>query len=219
MRLAYCPVRESSVILFSRKENAVTTHAKAVSDWIATLPPRSFFATTDAPGPARAVETALSRLATPDGPIQRVRQGLYWKQPPATPFGRSRPDPTDAAFAAAGAGSGLSGPSAANALGLSTQVPRQPVVAVVGRPPKGLRNVRFVNRSNPHRITLNHLEIAFLEVLADFDNVSEIDWPTAVTCLRRIASSSDVDLQHVGIVAKHERRKGITDRLASLVSA
>ena len=106
---SHCFVRESSVTLFSRKESAMTTHAKAVSDWIAALPPRSFFATTDAPGPARAVETALSRLATPDGPIQRVRQGLYWKQPPATPFGRPRPDPTDAAFAAAGAGSGQIG--------------------------------------------------------------------------------------------------------------
>lgn len=195
------------------------TYAKAVSDWIATLPSRSFFATSDAPGPARAVETALSRLATPDGPIQRVRQGLYWKQPPATPFGRPRPDPTDAAFAAAGAGSGLSGPSAANALGLSTQVPHQPVVAVVGRPPKGLGNVRFVNRSNPHRVNLNHLEIAFLEVLVDFDTVSEIDWPAAVTRLRRIASSAGVDLRHLGAVARHERHKGIAARLASLVSA
>jgi hypothetical protein len=195
------------------------THAKAVGDWIATLPPRSFFATADVPGPARAVETALSRLATTDGPIQRVRQGLYWKQPPATPFGRSRPDPTDAAFAAAGAGSGLSGSSAANALGLSTQVPRQPVVAVVGRPPKGLSNVRFVDRSNPHRITLNHLEITFLEVLVDFDKVSEIDWPTAATRLRQIASTSDVDLGRLGAVAKQERRPGITARIASLVSA
>ena len=135
------------------------------------------------------------------------------------PFGRSRPDPTDAAFAAAGAGSGLSGPSAANALGLSTQVPRQPVVAVVGRPPKGLRNIRFVNHSNPHRINLNHMEIAFLEVLAGFDNVSEIDWPTALTRLRRIAYTSGVDLRSLGIVARHERRKGIADRLASLASA
>ena len=93
------------------------------------------------------------------------------------------------------------------------------MVAVVGRPPKGLHNVRFVNRSNPHRINLNHLEIAFLEVLADFDNISEIDWPTAATRLRRIASSSAVDLRKLGIAAKHERRKGIADRLASLVSA
>ena len=197
----------------------MTTHAKTVENWIATLPPRSFFSTSDAPGPARAVETALSRLATPDGPIQRVRQGLYWKHSTATPFGRPRPDPTDAAFAAAGAGAGLSGPSAANALGLSTQVPRQPVIAVVGRPPKGLVHVRFVNRANPHRITLNHLEVAFLEVLADFDNLSEIDWPTAATRLRQIAASSDVDLQRIDAVAKHERRRGIAGRIASLVSA
>lgn len=197
----------------------MTTHAKTVGDWVATLPPSAFFTTSDAPGPARAVETRLSRRATPDGPIQRVRQGLYWKQPPATAFGRLRPDPTDAAFAAAGVGAGLSGPSAANALGLSTQVPRQPVIAVVGRPPKGLGHVRFVNRSNPHRIMLNHLEIAFLEVLADFDNLSEIDWPAAVPRLRRIAADAGVDLRHVRAVAKHERRPGITDRIDFLLSA
>ena len=94
-----------------------------------------------------------------------------------------------------------------------------PVRARVGRPPKGLGHVRFVNRSNPHRIMLNHLEIAFLEVLADFDNLSEIDWPAAVPRLRRIAADTGVDLQHVGAVAKHERRPGITDRIDSLVSA
>lgn len=191
----------------------------ATADWIAARPARSFFTPRDVPGTTSAVETALSRRAGPDGPIERVRQGLYWKKPPATPFGTARPDPTDAAFAAAGPGAGLAGASAANALSWSTQVPRRPIVVVVGRPPKGLRGVQFISRSNPHRIDLNQLEVTLLEAVRDFPDHSELSWLDVRAQVRRLVDDSRVDLLEIATVAASERRAGLTDRIADLQMA
>ena len=165
-----------------------------VADWVDGRPDQSFFTARDVPGSVRAVESALSRLAVPTGPIQRVRQGLYWKKPITTRFGAAHPDPTEAAFALAGPGAGLAAASATNALGLSTQIARQPIVAVVGRPPKGLHGVRFTSRSNPQRIKLSRLEVTLLEALRDFPNYSELDWPAPRTRLPRSISTMSVHL-------------------------
>ncbi len=191
----------------------------AVAEWVDAYPTRSFFMPHDVPGSTSAVESALSRLARPDGPIQRVRQGLYWKKPPATAFGTARPDPTEAAFAAAGPGAGLAGVSAASALGLSTQVPRQPTIAVVGRPPEGLHGVRLVSRANPQRILLNHLEVTLLEVLRDFSALSELAWLDARARILRLADDNDLDLEIVVKVAASERRAGLGLCVADLVAA
>ena len=189
-----------------------------VVDWVAARPARSFFTPQDVPGSPRAIDSALSRLAASDGPIQRVRQGLYWKKPPSTRFGTARPDPTDAAFAVAGPGAGLAGASAANALGLSTQVARQPTIAVVGRPPKGLHGVRLTSRSNPQRILLNQLEVTVLEALRDFPDHSELRWPAARDRIRRFVTDGRVDLDQLAAVAAAERRPGLTDRIAELAA-
>lgn len=190
-----------------------------VASWVAARPSGSFFTVRDVPGSVRAVESSLSRLAGSTGPIHRVRQGLYWKRPSATRFGTARPDPTDAAFAVAGAGAGLAGASAANALGLSSQVSRKPMIAVVGRPPKGLHGVKFTSRSNPHRIVLNRLEVTLLEALRDFPEHSELDWPTARARIRRLVRDGRVDLEKVAAVGATERRLGLADRIADLVCA
>lgn len=189
-----------------------------VVDWVAAQPSRSFFTNRDVPGSVRAVESSLSRLAGSTGPIERVRQGLYWKKPSQTRFGTARPDPTDAAFAVAGPGSGLAGASAANELGLSTQVSRQPIIAVVGQRPKGLKGVQFTSRSNPQRIKLSQLEVTLLEVLRDFPNHSELAWPAVRARVRRLVRDGRVDLQKVALVAASERRAGLTDRIADLIS-
>ncbi|MHB1089612.1 MAG: hypothetical protein ACYC06_05225 [Ilumatobacteraceae bacterium] len=189
-----------------------------VVDWVVAQPSRSFFTNHDVPGSVRAVESSLSRLAGSTGPIERVRQGLYWKKPSQTRFGTGRPDPTDAAFAVAGPGAGLAGASAANALGLSTQVSRQPMIAVVGQCPKGLRGVQFTSRSNPQRIKLSQLEVTLLEVLRDFPNHSELTWSAVRARVRRLVRDGRVDLTMVASVAASERRPGLTDRIADLAS-
>lgn len=191
----------------------------STADWIDDQPARSFFTPHDVPGTTSAVETALSRLSVPDGPIERVRQGLYWKKPPATAFGTARPDPTAAAFVAAGPGSGLAGASAANALGWSTQVSYLPTIAVVGRPPKGLRGVQFTSRSNPHRIGLSRLEVTLLEALRDFPNYSELSWSDVRALVQRLVDDNRVDLVKVAAVAASERRAGLSDRISELQAA
>lgn len=188
-------------------------------DWVISRPAGTYFTTADVPGNPASVDSVLSRLADPDGPIQRVRQGVYWRKGASTRFGSAKPDPAQIALVAAGAGAGPAGASATNSVGLSTQVPRQPHVAVVGRAPKGLHGVRITSRANPHRIKLTPTEVAVLESVRDFDRYAEIPWPSARQRLRRLAADGTIDLEKLADVAGHERSAGLRDRIADLVNA
>ncbi|MHB8245899.1 MAG: hypothetical protein ACYDGN_11210 [Acidimicrobiales bacterium] len=195
---------------------------RAVRDWVDAQPPRSFFQVSDVPGSPRAVQTALSRMASnTDGPIARVRQGLYWTKPKATRFGSGRPDTTAATLVAAGKGAGPASWSATQALGLSTQVPAVPTVAVLGRAPKGLSGVRFVGRSNLERRDLTPLEIAVLEVLRDFPDHTDpgTDWQDLRGRLTALAHAGQISPDRVIAAAKSERRAGISDRARRLLDA
>ena len=182
-------------------------------------PPGTYFTTSDVPGTTGSVDSMLSRLAASDGPIQRVRQGVYWRRSAPTRFGSARPDPAQAAIVAAGPGAGPGGASAANSVGLSTQVPRQPQVAVVGRAPKGLIGVRVIARSNPHRVLLSPTEVAVLEGVREFDRYADVPWPQARRRLRRLAADGKIDLVKIADVAAHERSAGLRDRIADLVTS
>jgi predicted transcriptional regulator of viral defense system len=188
-------------------------------DWVMSQPSGSYFTASDVPGTPAAVDSLLSRLAHPDGPIQRVRQGVYWRTPAPTRFGSARPDAARVAIVAAGDGAGPAGASAANSIGLSTQVPRRPHIAVVGRAPKGLDGVKITARSNAHRVLLSPIEVAVLECVRDFDRYADIAWPQARRRLRRLASTGRIDLAKIADVAAHERRAGLRDRIADLVVA
>lgn len=193
------------------------TRQSATRTWVMAQPAGAYFNSSDVPGSSAAVDSLLSRLARPDGPIQRVRQGVYWRKPAATRFGSARPDPERVAMAAAGPGAGPAGASAANSIGLSTQVPRRPHIAVVGRVPKGLKDVHVTARSNAMRVLLSPAEIAVLEGIRDFDRYADITWPQARQRLRRLASDGRIDLAKLADVAGHERRTGLQDRIADLV--
>ncbi len=191
----------------------------AVRAWTTDLPPRTVFKTADVPGPGGAVETALSRLAAdPDGPIQRVRRGWYWRKPAPTRFGSGRPDPATVAIAVAGPGSGLAGASAANSLGLSTQVPAVPTLAVFGRAPKGLMGVKVVTRSNLCRLPLNPTEVAALEVLCGFPSFVEASWPDTVNRIQGLIADGAVDAQRLAAAASAEYSSQIRDRVAAVVA-
>lgn len=197
----------------------MTTPTSATRDWVMALTPGTYFARTDVPGASSAVDSALSRLAGPGGPIQRVRQGVYWRKGASTRFGSSKPDPAQVALIAAGAGAGPAGASAANSVGLSTQVPRRPHVAVVGRAPKGLDGVRITTRANPHRVLLSPIEVAELESVRDLDRHADIPWPRARQRLRRAAADGTIDLRKIAAVARHERSPRLRGRIADLVDA
>lgn len=191
----------------------------AIRDWVTSRPPGTYFTTADVPGTPGSVDSALSRLTGPDGPIERVRQGVYWRKVASTRFGSAKPDPTQIALIAAGAGAGPAGASAANAVGLSTQVPRRPHIAVVGRAPKGLHGVQITARANAHRVLLTPTEVAVLESVRDFDRYAEVPWPRARQRLRKLAANGTIDLTKLAVVAGHERSAGLRDRIADLVSA
>jgi hypothetical protein len=190
-----------------------------VRDWVLAREPGTCFTSADVPGRPETVAVALSRLAAPGGPIVRARRGIYWRATPETRFGRAAPDPEEVALLAAGAGAGPSGVSAANRIGISTQVPRRPHLAVVGRIPKGLPDVRFTSRANPHRIRLSPMEVAVLEAVRDLDRHSEVPWPVARRRIRRMADAGTVDLAAITAVAAHERRAGLQERMAELLAS
>jgi hypothetical protein len=102
---------------------------------------------------------------------------------------------------------------------LSTQVARQPTIAVVGRPPKGLAGVRFTSRANPQRIRLTRLEVTVLEALRDFPAHSEASWAEARERIRQLAADGRIDLSEVAAVGAGERRAGLAERIAELAGA
>jgi hypothetical protein len=193
-----------------------------IRDWVAARPSRSFFQTQDVPGSPRAAETTLSRMAADtDGPIFRVRNGLYWVKPAPTRFGTGQPDSATAAMAVAGPGAGPAGWSASQALGLSTQVPVVPTIAVLGRPPKGIPSVRFVSRSNLDRRDLAPIEIAALEVLRDFPDHTGVGvgWSDVRARLDRLAADGRINMDRLLAAARRERKAEVRDRADLLAAA
>lgn len=186
--------------------------------WIEDLPDGTFFSVRDVPGTQRAAQSLLSRLAVTDGPVRRVKPGLYWKKPPATRFGTAKPLPRQAAYAAVRTGIGPSDVSAANDLGLSTQVPVVTHVAVVGRAPKGLTGVRFQTRSNPSRHGLSPTEIAVLEVLRLPETYFDVPWDRVVQKVRDLDSSGRISLDQITAAAAHEHNALVRHRLADLAT-
>lgn len=138
-----------------------------------------FWRPSDFDGSPEAVVQALHRLRT-SGELLHVRRGLYWRGT-KTLLGMA-PPPADAlvkAVASERRGVGPAGASAANALGLSTQVPRRPVFAVPTRVPESMpAGVDMVSRAGcRNRVTANArpAEVALLEVLRDWSALVEVD--------------------------------------------
>lgn len=107
-----------------------------------------------------------------------MRRGLYWRGT-KTPLGMAAPSPERLiAELVPGPGIGPAGLSAANALRLSTQVPRRVCIAVPDRAPSDTDTVAFVSRAaRTGRIEsgLNPTEVALLEVLDGWVNLVEVD--------------------------------------------
>jgi len=135
--------------------------------------------------PATAVDRALQRLKA-SGELVSVRRGLYYRGR-QRPWGMSRPSAQEVIAVIAGKrGVGPAGLSAANDLGLSTQVPGTYLVAVVGSVPRDFPTVHFVDRrarAARRTASLQAREVAILEVLDAWDDVLEVSRATAVNLL------------------------------------
>ncbi len=189
--------------------------AQGVRDHVDLSPVRAFIWATEIPGPRRAVECEMSRLAA-GGEIVRVRKGLYWKGP-KTRVGMPLPRPAEVAIEVAGVGSGPADISAAHALGLSTQVPAIEVVAVPGRIPAPIRGVRFVSRSAERRfLRLRPIEIALLEVLRAGPAVIEVPWARVAEIAKRLERAGKIRADVIGEQIHHEHHVATRERWAQL---
>ena len=169
-------------------------------------PMRSFLSAADVPGPRRAVESELSRLAAA-GELVRVRKGLYWKGP-KTQLGMVPPRLLAVALHLAGLGSGPAGFTAAAVLGLTTQVPATLEVAVPGKAPVPPPGVRFTQRDISRRdLRLTSEEVAVLEVLRDWPATVEVDWATLANTVRRLIDQRAVLLDRLAREVQVEHRR------------
>jgi Family of unknown function (DUF6088) len=201
------------------REEKMTGHAQ-VEHRVKLAPPGHVFTIEDFLGIASpaAVKTALSRLSK-QGAIDRVRRGLYHK-PRVSRFGRgSMPAERVALAAARGKAPGPAGASAAAALGFTTQIPPQPIIAVVGNPPTSVSGVRFVERSNIERVMadLRPPEVALLEVLRDDLKWVEISDFAIRARLHELVEAGDIDARRIRRAAKREPRR-VAAKLEELLS-
>ena len=167
-----------------------------------------FFEPNDFGAPAAVVDRVLSRLASRDELI-RVRRGLYWRGPRSL-LGMTPPATSQVlTYLLKGMSYGPSSYSAANVLGLTSQVPARTVIAVSGRPPRDLNSlaVRFAERGGKrglNRQRLNANEIAVLEVLESWDDLVEIDADDAWRRLRSLIDSGSVRADALAVAARTE---------------
>lgn len=141
------------------------------------------------------------------GELRHIRRGLYWRGG-TSPLGMSYPR-TEVLIGelAPGPGVGPAGLYAANLLRLSTQVPRQAEIAVPYRAPRNHRTTRFWGRPARHgrrSAGLNQTEVAFLEVLASWENTVESPPNQARKRLLELLSSEVVRADHLALAAVTE---------------
>lgn len=152
------------------------------------------------------------------GELRRISRGLYWRGT-RTPLGMSPPSPTALlARIAPGHGSGPAGLSAANALRLSTQIPRKMLVAVPARAPRATDVIEFLDRrTRTGRVTakLGPTEVALLEVLDD-PSASELSPHDTRERLRNVLKSGAVRPQLLARAAKTEPAR-VRERLGELL--
>ena len=152
------------------------------------------------------------------GDLVRIRPGLYWKGPKTT-AGMVEPDPMRVGIQIGGSGSGPAGVSAARVFGLTTQVPAFAEVAVPIRIPRPVEGVRFSSRSR-HRLTrgLTPTEVALLETLRLWPDISEEPWSTLVSAVRSLIRTGKIRIEVITAVAAAEQSKVVRDLLRDLVA-
>ncbi len=166
-----------------------------------------FFRANDFPGSRSAVEKALSRLVE-HGELLRVRNGLYWRGS-ETLFGMAPPNPREVVSVYAdGLPTGPAGVSAANYLGLTTQVPRFPEYAAPAIVPD-IDRIRIHRRAGRRAearrsAKLAESEIAFLEVLDAWERVVELPPEEAISRLVAVLDDGLVNVSKVVRAASHE---------------
>jgi hypothetical protein len=165
-----------------------------------------FWEPSDLRLPASTAHHLLSRLVEA-GELRRVRRGLYWRGR-KTLLGMA-PPPQDVLIAelAPGNGVGPAGLSAANALRLSTQVPRRAEYAVPHRAPRDIGTLKFVSRTartGRAKSKLTPAEVAALEVLDAWESVIEVPPSDAMSRLEGLLRKGDLRPEKLAAAATTE---------------
>jgi hypothetical protein len=166
----------------------------------------AFWKPEDFPGSPAAVTQALYRLSR-DNELLHLRKGLYWRGI-KTPLGMAPPRPGDVVNELVNTpGIGPAGPSAANLLGLSTQVPRWETIAIPRRSPRPLERVHMVSRAaSTARLDekLGPAEVALLEVLRDWGGLVEVSDDEAARIIATHLTNGTICAKKVARAAKTE---------------
>jgi hypothetical protein len=176
-----------------------------------------FWRPADFSAAPRAVDAALYRLAR-DGELLRVRRGLYWRG--INTIAGMSPPPEDvlAKELVSVGGVGPTGLSALASLGLTTQIPARTWIAVPARPPRPPRGMFFVDRSSRRgriEARLTPREVAFLEVLSDWDHLIE-PGTDAVPRLMGLLRRREIDPSRL-VRASRTEPAAVRERLRSLL--
>ena len=191
-----------------------TSIADEVRAVVEATPVGGFIHSANVPGTRSGVNTALSRLSAA-GVVVRVHPGLYWKGVKSR-FGTGRPDLLEAAIATAGGdGAGPSGWSATQALGLSTQLPATPEVAVAG-PVPSFKGVRFHKRNNLARRDLGFWEVAVREVLRSYPDYAEASLDELVRRVSSLAAEGKIRLDPLKRAASSEHSPKLRQNFAAV---
>lgn len=146
-----------------------------------------FWCLTDFPYP-QPVVAAVFRRAAASGAVLKIRRDLFWCGA-ITTSGMVQPSVWEVALRVGGPGTGLTGVSAANFLGLSTQALGILHVAVPGGCSLVWPSLKFVSRSLVRlRLELSPVEVAVLEVLRDV-SVAEGSWADVVAKVKELEKS------------------------------
>ena len=179
------------------------------------MPRRSFLSVSAFGAPSGAVDAAFSRLAH-EGQLIRVRKGLYWKGP-VTRLGMVPPAPEEVAIKVGGKGSGPAGVAAVHRLGLTSQVPGHPIIAVPGKTPSDVPGVRFSERSWSRReLDLSEDEVAVIEVLRDWPRAVEGTWADLLQTVSRLNECSLIRPEAIAKYVERERHVGLRQRWAEV---
>lgn len=190
--------------------------ATEVRERVSSLPTGAYVRPSDFEGNRGAIDVALSRLSKGAGPLVRVHRGVYWRGLESR-FGRGLPDPLESALCLAGQGAGPAEWSALRFLGLTTQVPTLPSIAVPGRVLVA-RGVKATKRNNTLRLSLEPTEIAVLEVLRDpwFRHIDG-GLPALTSRVRELSNLGRVDPAQLKRVGECERRLTVRSRFTRLL--
>jgi hypothetical protein len=174
----------------------------------------------DFAGSPAAANSELRRLVA-RGELVRVRRGVYWRGRKSR-FGMTRVSPALALRRLLGSREavGATGWYATKLLGLSTQVAPVETLAVTGRPPEGLHDVRVVSRaarSGRRDAHLNDFEVTFLEALEGWERYVEADSQTALARFTELLADEEIRVARL-VQASATEPPAVRERLRAVLA-